>query len=128
MSWISLLIALIITGNNGANLVGNIWWYQYLTNLVTVEQFFFTLSWVIFAVVLIFLIVIAVRVGLNNWFGGLGCVSVAILVFLGILPLFEWITLCLARGMLAAFDPVFGILNQGSFILNAILFLLLGVG
>ncbi|HOX95795.1 MAG TPA: hypothetical protein PLI45_00220 [Candidatus Woesebacteria bacterium] len=128
MSWLSLLIALIMTGKNGASLIGNAWWYQYLMNLVSVEQFFLGAGLGIFAIALVVCIAIGLRSGFRKSFSGIGCISTMILVWLGTLPLFEWITLLLAKGMLNAFDPVLGIVNQGAFILNAAIFVLLGAG
>lgn len=125
MSWLSLLIALFQVRNS--SLVGNARWFDYLTHVVGVEKFFFTFSWIIFGVAIVVVIVLAI-LSRGEFFNGLGCMAIMILVWLGTLPLFEWITLSLAKGALANFDPVVGIVNQGSFFINAGLYLLLGGG
>lgn len=125
MSYISLIIALIQMSNSG--LVGNAWWYGFLTHVVGVEMFFFGLSWVIFGIALIIFIVLLIK-GLFKHFLEGGCFALMFLGWLITLPLFEWITLSLAKGALANFDPVIGIVNQGPFILNSIFYLILGGG
>lgn len=125
MSWLSLLIALLQIRNS--TLVGNAWWFDFFTHVVGVEQFFLGLSWFIFGIALVGVIILALMGAFKGLLQG-GCTIVAFLVWLLTLPLFEWITLSLAKGVLANFDPVIGIVNQGSFFVNAALYLLLGGG
>ena len=107
---ISFIIALIKTSGFGGT--GNAWSYQLLTNFVAVEKFFMTVGWVIFAIFVVIMIVIAV----NGGFGGLasgGCVTIAVVIWAATLPLLEWVTWLLAKGMLLNFDPVSGIVGSG---------------
>lgn len=125
MTWLSMIIALIKT--NSSELSGNAWWYQFFTNLVGVEKFFMTVGWIIFGVAVLVIIYFAVRWGFQEVFGN-GCFITMILVWLVTLPLFEWVTWLLAKGLLANFDPVTGITNTGAFILNLVVIFLLGAG
>lgn len=125
MSYISLIIALIQMSNSG--LVGNAWWYSYLTHVVGVEKFFFGLSWFIFGVAALIFLVMLIKGVFKDFLEG-GCFAVMIVSGLMTLPLFEWITMSLAKGALANFDPILGVINQGPFFLNSILYILLGAG
>lgn len=125
MSWLSLLIALFQVRNS--TLVGNAWWFDFFRHVVGVEQFFLGLSWFIFGIALVGVIIMVVMGAFRDFLDG-GCFAVMFLGWLITLPLFEWVTLSLAKGVLANFDPVIGIVNQGSFFINAALYLLLGGG
>jgi len=125
MSWLSLLIALFQVRNSA--LVGNAWWFDFFTHVVGVEQFFLGLSWFIFGIALVGVIIMVAIRAFGDFVQG-GCFAVMFLGWLVTLPLFEWITLSLAKGVLANFDPVMGIVNQGSFLVNAVLYLVLGGG
>ena len=123
MSYLSLLIALFKSQDN---LTGSAWWDNYLDQLVIVETWFFHASWWIWAVVMIVGALASVFIkDLRN--AGCGCYFLVLGVILGLLPLWEWISMKLAMGMASSVSAE-GIVNQGKLILNALLFFLLGAG
>ena len=103
------------------------WLDVYLDNLVRVETTFLAISWWIFG------IVIAIAIGVISFLRksgedfsvslGCGCVS----LFLLFLPLFEWLTLVLAKGMAEAVGPQ-GITDVGKFLTYLIIYLVIGSG
>lgn len=123
MSYLSLLIALFKSQDN---LTGSAWWDNYLDQLVVVETWFFHASWWIWAVVMIIGVLAFVFIkDLRN--AGCGCYLLIVGVILGLLPLWEWISMKLAMGMASSVSAE-GVVNQGKLILNALLFFLVGAG
>lgn len=127
MSYLSLLISLFKM--MGSELTGNAWWDAYFDTLVGVETWFFKAGWVLFGIAVGLAILSFVLSGLKKLrglaSGGLcfGCAAAILLTW----PLWEWITLSLARGMASSFGPE-GIINQGKFIMSLVLYILLGAG
>ena len=110
MTVISFIIALIKT--SGFEGTGNAWSYQLLTNFVSVEKFFMTLGWIIFAIFVAIVLFAGIKGGFGSLFEG-GCMVIVVMIWAAILPLLEWVTWLLAKGMLANFDPVSGIVGSG---------------
>ncbi len=123
MSYLSALIALFMAQDN---LTGVIWWDNYLDQLVAVETWFFKASWWIWVVFMVIGIIVTI-VSKDARRSGCGCYALFLGVFLGLLPLWEWISLKLAQGMANSVTAE-GVVNQSKLILSAILFFLLGAG
>lgn len=126
MSYLSLIIALFMANDNN----GSAWWDKYLDNLVAVETWFYHASWWIWGI-LVVLLVVGLLWALKE-FGkeGLlscGCFVAASGIIILLLPLWEWVTLNLAKSMAAAVTPE-GVLNTGKLVMSAVLYLLMGAG
>jgi len=130
MSYLSLLIALFMMSKAPAALTSNGWTDRYLDNLVGVETFFLTISWWIFGIVLAAAIVFVIVSFLKHSEGlfGFGMFSGCVALTLLTLPLWEYLTLFLAKNMASAFDPVLGITNTSEFYINLLIFILIGIG
>jgi hypothetical protein len=133
MSYLSLLIALFMTRNVPEQMG---WLDVYLNNLVIVEEWFYKASWWIWGAVIAVTVIFGILALVSRKFeasdlgflsGGMsigcGCLS----IFMLGLPLFEWLTLLLANNMASAVGPS-GIVDQGKFWINLIIYILIGSG
>lgn len=126
MSYLSLLIALFRMGSVPE---GVAWLDVYLDALVRVESMFLKISWWIWGAALAVTLILT----LLSVFGrepegisiGLGCGCLVVILLS--LPLFEWLTLVLARGMAEAVGPQ-GVIDSGKFWVHLIIYILIGIG
>lgn len=131
MSYFSILIAAIQTWQQDSTFVKGTWFYHFLQNLVGVETWFMNLAWWIFGIAVVGLIVVLILGALGRspeLFAGGGITCGCIAAFLFLLPLFEWITLNLARAMASAVDPTGAIIEPGKLIVFGLIYLAIGAG
>ena len=128
MSWLSMVVAFILTLVNGAGVPDPAWLDLYLDYLVKVEAWLLSF-WLVLLVGTVILLIVLGLFSLYKRSGcgeSMGCLAIVVILFFAIV-LLEWLTLILAREMANSVDPT-GIINAGKFWVSTVIFLLIGAG